>query len=146
MPLRSAIAKRAKLFSRPQHAEGESAQRLRFSQRFECKSDGSRYDEPEPRLFSFNNPYGACPRCQGFGNTIDIDLDLVIPDKGKTLNGRRHRALDEAKVWPFRNSSASRASLKFRWTFPGMTWMAAAAAHRRGRSRVWRHSGVFSAS
>ena len=66
--------------------EGESAQRLRFSQRFECKSDGSRYDEPEPRLFSFNNPYGACPRCQGFGNTIDIDLDLVIPDKGKTLN------------------------------------------------------------
>jgi len=66
--------------------EGETAQRLRFSQRFECKNDGSRYDEPEPRLFSFNNPYGACPRCQGFGNTIDIDLDLVIPDKGKTLN------------------------------------------------------------
>jgi excinuclease ABC subunit A len=66
--------------------EGETVQRLRFSQRFECKTDGSRYDEPEPRLFSFNNPYGACPRCQGFGNTIDIDLDLVIPDKGKTLN------------------------------------------------------------
>src|SRR5208282_2021224 len=66
--------------------EGETPQRLRFSQRFECKNDGSRYDEPEPRLFSFNNPYGACPRCQGFGNTIDIDLDLVIPDKGKTLN------------------------------------------------------------
>ena len=64
----------------------EPAQRLRFSQRFECKNDGTRYDEPEPRLFSFNNPYGACPRCQGFGNTIDIDLDLVIPDKAKTLN------------------------------------------------------------
>ena len=61
-------------------------QRFRFSQRFECKNDGSRYEEPEPRLFSFNNPYGACPRCQGFGNTIDFDLDLVIPDKGKTLN------------------------------------------------------------
>jgi excinuclease ABC subunit A len=66
--------------------DGETPQRLRFSQRFECKNDGSRYDEPEPRLFSFNNPYGACPRCQGFGNTIDIDLDLVIPDKSKTLN------------------------------------------------------------
>jgi excinuclease ABC subunit A len=64
----------------------ETPQRLRFSQRFECKNDGSRYEEPEPRLFSFNNPYGACPRCQGFGNTIDIDLDLVIPDKSKTLN------------------------------------------------------------
>ncbi|MGA7567523.1 MAG: excinuclease ABC subunit UvrA [Terriglobales bacterium] len=61
-------------------------QRLRFSQRFECKHDGTRYEEPEPRLFSFNNPYGACPRCQGFGNTIDFDLDLVVPDKGKTLN------------------------------------------------------------
>jgi len=66
--------------------DGETPQRLRFSQRFECKNDGSRYEEPEPRLFSFNNPYGACPRCQGFGNTIDIDLDLVIPDKRKTLN------------------------------------------------------------
>ena len=64
----------------------QSAQRLRFSQRFECKHCGIRYEEPEPRLFSFNNPYGACPRCQGFGNTIDFDLDLVIPDKSKTLN------------------------------------------------------------
>ena len=59
--------------------------RLRFAQRFECKDCNLRYEEPEPRLFSFNNPYGACPRCQGFGNTIDFDLDLVIPDKMKTL-------------------------------------------------------------
>ncbi len=58
---------------------------LRFSQRFECKHCNLRYEEPEPRLFSFNNPYGACPRCQGFGNTIDFDLDLVIPDKTKSL-------------------------------------------------------------
>jgi excinuclease ABC subunit A len=58
---------------------------LRFAQRFECKECNLRYEEPEPRLFSFNNPYGACPRCQGFGNTIDFDLDLVIPDKLKTL-------------------------------------------------------------
>src|SRR6266852_898198 len=62
------------------------SQPLRFSQRFECKQCNLRYEEPEPRLFSFNNPYGACPRCQGFGNTIDFDLDLVIPDKSKTLN------------------------------------------------------------
>jgi excinuclease ABC subunit A len=58
---------------------------LRFAQRFECKDCNVRYEEPEPRLFSFNNPYGACPRCQGFGNTIDFDLDLVIPDKLKTI-------------------------------------------------------------
>ena len=65
--------------------EGESPQRLRFSQRFECKRCNVRYEEPEPRLFSFNNPFGACPRCQGFGNTIDFDLNLVIPNKTLTL-------------------------------------------------------------
>jgi excinuclease ABC subunit A len=65
--------------------DDQPAQQLRFSQRFECKHCNLRYEEPEPRLFSFNNPYGACPRCQGFGNTIDFDLDLVIPDKTKTL-------------------------------------------------------------
>jgi excinuclease ABC subunit A len=58
---------------------------FRFSESFECKKCGIRYEDPEPRLFSFNNPFGACPRCQGFGNTIDLDLDLVIPDKSKTL-------------------------------------------------------------
>jgi len=66
--------------------EGAPSERKRFSQRFECKQCNLRYQEPEPRLFSFNNPYGACPRCQGFGNTIDFDLDLVIPDKSKSLN------------------------------------------------------------
>jgi excinuclease ABC subunit A len=64
---------------------GARATQLRFSQRFECKHCNIRYEEPEPRLFSFNNPYGACARCQGFGNTIDFDLDLVIPDKTKSL-------------------------------------------------------------
>jgi len=61
------------------------AERLVFSERFECKKCGATYQEPEPRLFSFNNPYGACPRCQGFGNTIDFDIDRVVPDKSKTL-------------------------------------------------------------
>jgi excinuclease ABC subunit A len=79
----------------------EPAQHLRFSQRFECKNDGSRYEEPEPRLFSFNNPYGACPRCQGFGNTIDFDLDLVIPDKAKTLNQGAIEPWTKPKYRPF---------------------------------------------
>ncbi|MBI2826674.1 MAG: excinuclease ABC subunit UvrA [Planctomycetia bacterium] len=43
------------------------------------------YPEPEPRLFSFNSPLGACPRCEGFGNVIDIDMDLVVPDRQKSL-------------------------------------------------------------
>src|SRR5258708_29251098 len=57
-----------------------------FNERFECKTCGAVYQEPEPRLFSFNSPYGACPRCQGFGNTVDFDINLVIPDRGKSLN------------------------------------------------------------
>jgi excinuclease ABC subunit A len=72
------------IFDLPPHNE-QPARQLRFSQRFECKNCNLRYEEPEPRLFSFNNPYGACPRCQGFGNTIDFDLNLVIPDKSKSL-------------------------------------------------------------
>lgn len=61
-------------------------QQLRFSGAFECVNCHRAYRDPEPRLFSFNNPYGACPRCQGFGNTIDFDPDLIIPDRSKTLD------------------------------------------------------------
>jgi excinuclease ABC subunit A len=63
----------------------QTPERLVFNERFDCKKCGTVYQQPEPRLFSFNNPYGACPRCQGFGNTIDFDLDRVVPDKGKSL-------------------------------------------------------------
>jgi excinuclease ABC subunit A len=58
---------------------------VKFSERFECQLCGLSYEEPEPRLFSFNNPYGACTECQGFGNTVTLDLDLVVPDKSKSL-------------------------------------------------------------
>lgn len=60
--------------------------RLRFSAAFECTACHRAYREPEPRLFSFNNPFGACPRCQGFGNTIDFDPKLILPDESKTLD------------------------------------------------------------
>jgi len=59
--------------------------RVKFSDRFECQLCGISYEEPEPRLFSFNNPYGACPECQGFGNTVTLDLNLVVPDKSRSL-------------------------------------------------------------
>jgi excinuclease ABC subunit A len=64
-----------------------SGERIRFSEKFECKQCGMAFVESEPALFSFNSPMGACPRCQGFGNTIDFDMDLVIPDKDLTLDG-----------------------------------------------------------
>ncbi|HVZ41255.1 MAG TPA: excinuclease ABC subunit UvrA [Candidatus Kapabacteria bacterium] len=65
----------------------ETNQRRHFSTRFECANDGIKYEEPQPKLFSFNNPFGACPECQGFGKAIGIDMDLVIPDRTKTLRG-----------------------------------------------------------
>ncbi len=63
----------------------ESKQLLRFSQHFECMEDNIRYEDPEPRFFSFNNPVGACPTCQGFGRIVGIDMDLVVPDPSKTI-------------------------------------------------------------
>lgn len=66
-----------------QHATDTTG--LRFSEKFACKKCDREYAEPQPALFSFNSPVGACPRCQGFGNTIDYDIDLVVPDKSKSL-------------------------------------------------------------
>jgi excinuclease ABC subunit A len=69
----------------PREETAEPRRRIRYSREYECNTCHRVYREPEPRLFSFNNPFGACPRCQGFGNTIDFDLNLIIPDKTKTL-------------------------------------------------------------
>ncbi len=73
------------IFEEAPRDESAERKRHRFSAAYECKSCHKPAKEPEPRLFSFNNPFGACPRCQGFGNTVDFDLNLVIPDKGLTL-------------------------------------------------------------
>ncbi|HXA64646.1 MAG TPA: excinuclease ABC subunit UvrA [Bryobacteraceae bacterium] len=73
---------------------------IRFSEKFACKQCGVELVIPEPGLFSFNNPMGACPRCQGFGNIIDYDMNLVIPDPGL--------ALDQGAVEP--------------WTKPQYEW------------------------
>lgn len=68
-------------------------ERLNFSEKFICKYDGTVYEEPEPRLFSFNSPFGACPTCQGFGNSIDIDFDLIVPNPMLSL--------EEGAIAPF---------------------------------------------
>ena len=57
----------------------------RFSERFECRPCGIAYEVPQPRLFSFNSPFGACPTCHGFGNVIELDLNLAIPDQSKSI-------------------------------------------------------------
>lgn len=65
--------------------EGNAPRRIRFSEKFECQHCHVPYRQPEARLFSFNNPYGACPTCHGFGSTITLDRDLIIPEPGKTI-------------------------------------------------------------
>jgi excinuclease ABC subunit A len=64
---------------------GATAQVHQFSERFECRDCGIAYEDPQPRLFSFNNPFGACPTCHGFGNIIELDMDLVVPDPAKSI-------------------------------------------------------------
>ena len=92
-----------------QNASGGETQR--FNEKFQCKTCGMVFGEPEPILFSFNSPFGACPRCQGFGNTIDFDMDRVIPDK--TLS------LEDGAVEP--------------WTKPKYrSWLANFKKHARG--------------
>jgi excinuclease ABC subunit A len=65
--------------------EDESKKAHIFSERFECQNCNLTYEAPQPRLFSFNNPFGACPTCHGFGNIIELDLDLVVPDPAKSI-------------------------------------------------------------
>jgi excinuclease ABC subunit A len=72
---------------------GERGERRRLSERFCCEGCGREFLEPQPRLFSFNSPFGACPTCHGFGNLIEVDIDLVVPDK--------RRSLDEGAIEPW---------------------------------------------
>jgi excinuclease ABC subunit A len=68
-------------------------QHLKFSQHLHCPECHITYRDPVPNLFSFNSPLGACETCQGFGRSIDIDLDLIIPDPRKSLKA------DAIKAW-----------------------------------------------
>jgi excinuclease ABC subunit A len=72
---------------------GEQPQMLSYAEKYACKRCNINYVLPEPQLFSFNNPFGACPNCQGFGNTIGVDLNLVIPN--------RELSLAEGAIEPF---------------------------------------------
>jgi len=65
--------------------DGRPWQVRRFSRYFRCELCGIDYPSPEPQLLNFNNPLGACPSCEGFGNVIDVDMDRVVPDPGKSL-------------------------------------------------------------
>jgi excinuclease ABC subunit A len=75
----------------------DTNEEFHFNKFYECC--GIRYEEPEPRFFSFNNPFGACPVCQGFSKTIGIDMNLVVPNPGLSLT--------EGALAPFRSAKYS---------------------------------------
>ena len=79
-------------------AEKEKAKRITFSQKFACPVSGFTIEEIEPRLFSFNNPFGACPSCDGLGTELKIDPELIIPDPMLTLR--------EGAIFPWSKSSS----------------------------------------
>ena len=78
--------------------DGNSGERVTFSARFACPVSGFTIAEIEPRLFSFNNPFGACPACDGLGTKLYFDPDLVVPDDAKSLR--------EGAVAPWANSTS----------------------------------------
>ncbi|MEZ5838947.1 MAG: hypothetical protein R3D02_00390 [Hyphomicrobiales bacterium] len=67
--------------------DAERPERLVFSEKFACPVSGFTISEIEPRLFSFNNPFGACPKCDGLGTTLEFEAELVVPDPELTLRG-----------------------------------------------------------
>jgi len=75
----------------------DSGKEKEFNKFYECC--GIRYEEPEPRFFSFNNPFGACPVCQGFSKTVGIDMNLVVPKPELTIS--------EGAIAPFRSAKYS---------------------------------------
>jgi excinuclease ABC subunit A len=79
--------------------KGTNVGRTIFSSRFACPVSGFTIDEIEPRLFSFNNPFGACPACDGLGNKMYFDPGLIVPDDSKTL--------EKGAIAPWANSSSA---------------------------------------
>ncbi|MFN2504212.1 MAG: excinuclease ABC subunit UvrA [Acidimicrobiales bacterium] len=69
----------------PRDGEGPPAETLTFSQHLACPNDGTSFDELAPRNFSFNSPYGACPRCDGLGTRYEVDPELVVPNTDLTI-------------------------------------------------------------
>ena len=79
-------------------SKNETHERILFSEKFACPVSGFTIPEIEPRLFSFNNPFGACPTCDGLGSQRAIDPALIVPDENLTLARRRRQPLGEVDL------------------------------------------------
>jgi excinuclease ABC subunit A len=113
----------------PLDARGEARRPWRFSAELHCADCGIDYRVPQPNLFSFNSPVGACDTCRGFGRTMGIDYDLVIPDPGRTL------ADGAVRPWQTESYLESQADLmRFaakRGVPTNVPWRRLSAGHKR---------------
>jgi excinuclease ABC subunit A len=102
---------------------------LRFTERFECPYDGTRAPTPTPQLFSFNSPRGACPRCNGFGATLEYDELLIVPSAARTL---KDGAIDPWTKPRYDNKRRALAEFCKREGIPmDVAWSRLKADHRR---------------
>ncbi|WP_337172318.1 excinuclease ABC subunit UvrA [Gemmatimonas aurantiaca] len=85
VPPASVAARLGEVSGATRAGTGAGVWQLAFTERFECPNDGTRAPTPTPQLFSFNNPRGACPTCNGFGATLDYDLGLIVPNSERSV-------------------------------------------------------------
>ncbi|HVE80521.1 MAG TPA: excinuclease ABC subunit UvrA [Gemmatimonadaceae bacterium] len=124
----------------PSASGGAPVTRLNFTERFECPNDGYRAPAPTPQLFSFNNPRGACPRCNGFGAVLEYDEALVVPYPDRTL---ADGAIDPWTMPRYDNKRRALAEFARRERIPtDVPWRELRAEQReallRGRARGYK--------
>src|SRR6185437_10446575 len=116
---------------------------LRFTERYECANDGTRAPAPTPQLFSFNSPRGACPRCNGFGATLEYDESLIVPYPSRTL---RDGAIDPWTKPRYDNKRRALAEYARREGIPmDVAWqtLPAPARHKLLHAKVRGYKGIF---
>lgn len=99
--------------------EHESNKVKQYSRQLMCEETGISYEEPSPNTFSFNSPYGACPRCKGLGTIYQINMDEVLPDRSKSINDGGLAPLGEARdTFTFKQVQQLAKKYKFALTTP----------------------------
>lgn len=100
-------------------AEAGKQEARHFSRHLMCPTSGIAYDDPAPNLFSFNSPYGACPKCNGLGHILEIDINKIIPDRGKSIKSGGIIPIGEYRSsWIFRQLEAIADKYKFKLSSP----------------------------
>ncbi|WP_074242225.1 excinuclease ABC subunit UvrA [Chitinophaga niabensis] len=99
--------------------EHDSNKVKQYSRQLMCEETGISYEEPSPNTFSFNSPYGACPRCKGLGTIYQINMDEVLPDRSKSINDGALAPLGEARdTFTFKQVQQLAKKYKFSLTTP----------------------------